>query len=162
MAPSTLADIAKLAAAILICQAAALLGGLAIGDSVRTWYPGIAKPSWTPPGAVIGAIWTVLFTLMGVSLWLLWRAGPARPDVRLALVAFAVQWVLNVGWNVAFFRLHSLGGGLVEITVLVLAIAATIALAWRVSAPAGALLLPYIAWVSFAGFLNLEIWRLNR
>jgi translocator protein len=151
----------KLVAAILVCQAAGLFGAIAIGSAVRTWYPSLAKPTWTPSGETIGIIWTVLFTLMGVSLWLLLLAGPSRAPVRLALVAFAIQWGLNVAWNVVFFRLHNLGGGLAEISALWLAILATLVLSWLVSPAAGALLLPYLAWVGFAGYLNFSIWRLN-
>lgn len=155
-------DVGRLVASLAVCQAAGLLGSAAMGDSLATWYPSIRKPPWTPPGAVIGTVWLVLFTLMGISLFLVWRrAAAGAGGVGLAIAFFAIQWLLNVGWNFAFFGLRNPVYGLVEISVLWVAIAVTLTLFWRISPAAGALLLPYLGWVAFAGYLNFTIWRLN-
>lgn len=155
-------DVGRLVASVAVCQAAGLLGGVAIGGNVAEWYPTLRKPPWTPPGSVIGAVWLALFTLMGISLFLVWRrAAAGAPGIAPALVFFAAQWVLNVGWNVAFFALRNPTYGLIEIAVLWVTIAVTLILFWRISTAAGALLVPYLGWVAFAGYLNFTIWRLN-
>jgi benzodiazapine receptor len=143
-----------------LCQAVAAIGGLVTASSVGDWYTTLNKPTWTPSGRVIGGVWTVLYTLMGVAGWLAWRkAGFAGASPALTL--FAVQLGLNLGWSVAFFGLRSPGLAMLELVVLWIAIAATTAALWRVTVSAGALFLPYLAWVSFAGVLNWAIWRMN-
>ena len=125
------------------------------------WYAGLDKPSWNPPSSVFAPVWSTLYVLMGIAAWLVWRkAGFA--GARVALGLFALQLVLNGLWSYLFFGAHQPGVALVEIVVLWLAILATTAGFWRVSVPAGMLLLPYLAWVGFAAALNFQLWRLNR
>lgn len=125
------------------------------------WYAGLEKPSWNPPAWVFAPVWTALYALMAVAGWLVWRQPGRLTLRRLALGAFAVQLVLNGAWSWLFFGLHRPGLALAEIVVLWLAIVATTLLFWRVRPLAGGLLLPYLAWVSFAVALNAALWRLN-
>jgi len=124
------------------------------------WYAALTKPALTPPGWVFPVVWTLLYAMMGVALFLVWRrrGGPNR---RLALAVFAAQLVLNAAWSWLFFGLHRPGLALVDIVALWLLILASTVLFWRIRPAAGALLLPYLAWVGFASYLNLMLWRLN-
>jgi tryptophan-rich sensory protein len=125
-----------------------------------TWYATLVKPAWTPPNVIFGPVWTVLYVLMGTAAWLVWRrVGFAGAPAALGL--FIVQLVLNALWSYLFFGAHRTLAAYIEILVLLVIIVATMLRFWRVSAPAGALLIPYAAWVTFASFLNLQIWRLN-
>jgi benzodiazapine receptor len=155
-AASTLALVVFVGASI----GAAALGGAFTSRGVSEWYPTIAKPGWTPDPAVIGAAWTILYPLIGVAGWLIWRAGPSRA-VTAALVAWGIQMALNAAWSWLFFGLRSPGLAFAGIVLLWVAILATIVLAWEPVRAAALLLVPYLAWVSFAGALNLAIWRLN-
>jgi translocator protein len=150
---------------LVVCLVASLLagaiGGLFTSRAIPTWYATLTKPSFTPPGWLFGPVWTALYLMMGVAAFLVWRSAPGATPVRVALVLFVVQLVLNALWSVAFFGLHSPGGGMVVIALLWLAIAATLLTFSRVSTPAALLLAPYLAWVSFAAVLNWALYRLN-
>jgi benzodiazapine receptor len=138
--------------------------GALTARSIRGWYRGLVKPSFTPPDAVFGPVWTALYGTMGLSLVLLRRAADdgAEPDrVRLAAAAFAAQLALNVAWSVLFFNAHAIDAALVEIVLLWLAIAITVASSARVRPAAGVILLPYLGWVTFAALLNAAVRRLN-
>jgi benzodiazapine receptor len=154
-------DIAKLAISILICQLAGVVGSVFTSSSVSDWYPTLIKPSFTPPGGIIGAVWIILFTLMGVSLFLVWQKGPGKPEVKSALIIFFAQLAVNVLWSAAFFGLRSPAAGMAVIIVLLVLIAITINRFLTVSRAAALLLVPYILWACFAAFLNFTIWRLN-
>jgi tryptophan-rich sensory protein len=138
----------------------AAIGGLATASSVEDWYPGLIKPPWNPPAAIFGPVWTLLYAMMAVAAWQVWRRREAG-DVRLALSLFGVQLALNALWSVLFFGLRQPGLAVAEIVLLWLAIAATIRAFHPFSRVAAWLLLPYLAWVSFAAVLNVTIWRLN-
>jgi tryptophan-rich sensory protein len=152
----------KLLIAIALPLAVGGLSGYATAGGVSTWYPTLVKPSFNPPAWVFGPVWTLLYILMGVAAFLVWRHGLASEGVRLALAVFAVQLALNGLWSILFFGLQAPGWALVEIILLWLAIVATLVLFWRVAPAAGGLLLPYLAWVSFAAVLNASLWWLNR
>lgn len=149
-----------LVAFLAVSYAASGVGSLFTNAGLETWYDTLEKPSWTPPGWVIGAVWTVLFGLMGVAGWLVWRTGGFALQ-RVPLSLFGAQLVLNVLWSALFFGLRAPGAALAEIVVLEAAIIATMVAFWSVRPLAGALLVPYAAWVAFASFLNFTIWRLN-
>ncbi len=151
-------QVAGLVLSILVCFAAAGLGSTWTAKSVGTWYRALDKPTWNPPSWVFGPVWSVLYLLMGISLWLVWRRVGL---LALPVGVFAIQLVLNAAWSGLFFGLQNPGAAFAEIVVLWAAIVATIVVFWRVTPVAGALLLPYIAWVSFAAVLNFTIWRLN-
>jgi benzodiazapine receptor len=155
-------SVLKLLATLAVVLAAGGIGALATTRATPTWYQTLKKPSFDPPEWLFGPAWTLLYLLMAVAAWLVWKQGIGVAGVKLALAVFLVQLVLNALWSVFFFGLRSPLAGLVDIVVLWLAILATIVLFFRVSVPAGVLLLPYIAWVSFATILNAAILRLNR
>ena len=147
-----------LAIAVGVCFGAAALGSWATFEGLRAWYPSLRKPSWNPPNAVFGPVWTVLYLAMAVAVWLVWRTGN---DVAFAVALFAVQLALNVAWSVVFFGRRQLRGALAVIVALWFAIAATLVVFASIDALAAALLAPYLAWVTFASFLNAAIARLN-
>ncbi len=136
------------------------LGAIATTPEIEGWYATLEKPSWNPPGYVFGPVWTTLYLMMAVAAWLVWRPAGFK-TATLPLVLFAVQLVLNVAWSWIFFGLHQPGWAFVEIVFLWLAIVATIVAFLRCSRAAGWLLVPYLAWVSFASVLNYAIWQLN-
>jgi tryptophan-rich sensory protein len=146
-----------LGAWLAVSFCAALLGGLFMPDE---WYGTLTKPSWNPPGWLFGPVWSVLYTMMAVAAWLVWRQGGWGKQ-RKPLLIFLAQLALNAAWTPLFFGLHNPGLALLDIALLWLAIVAMIAAFWRVHRIAAALLIPYLAWVSFATFLNFTIWRLN-
>ncbi len=153
-------DLLALAVFGVLVFGAAALGSIWTQSSVDTWYVTLAKPEWTPPGSVIGSVWSVLFVLMAVSAWLVWREEGIR-GARVPLSLFAFQLVLNAAWSGIFFGLQNPGAAFIEIIALWLAIVATIIAFARVSRTAALLLVPYLAWVTFAGYLTWAIWRLN-
>jgi benzodiazapine receptor len=155
-----LTDVVGLLGFVVICLVAAAVGGAATIASVRTWYPTLRKPSWNPPARLFGPVWSVLYLTMAVAAWLVWRTRDAI-DVRWTLGIFGLQLLLNVLWSVIFFGLRRPGRALVDITLLWLAIVATAVAFWPHDPIAALLLLPYLAWVSFAAILNLSIYRLN-
>jgi benzodiazapine receptor len=145
---------------IAVCLGAGALGSVATTPAIPGWYAALAKPTWTPPNVVFGPVWTALYVMMAVAAWLVWRRAGQAP-VALPLALFGLQLVANVAWSWLFFGARMPGLAFVEIVVLwCLILAATIA-CWRVSPWAGVLLLPYLAWVSYACALNFAIWRMN-
>lgn len=151
----------KLAVSIVVCQLAGFIGSFFTRPSIPAWYTTLKKPPFTPPNWLFGPVWITLYVMMGVSLFLVWREGLKDRKVRVALSIFGVQLALNTVWSMVFFGLRSPLVGLIEISVLWIAIVLTILYLFRVSATAGLLLIPYILWVSFAAVLNFFIWRLN-
>jgi tryptophan-rich sensory protein len=142
---------------LLLCFLPAGLSVLARPDA---WFNTLHKPSWNPPPWIFGPVWTVLYGLMGVSAWRVWMHGGFRRQ-RSTLMVFLTQLGLNAMWTPVFFGLHLLGLSVLVIVTLWVAIAVT-ALKFRTVSPlAAALLLPYLAWVSFAMILNASIWRMN-
>ncbi len=151
----------RLVSAIAVCQLAGIIGSVFTVSSIPTWYAGLEKPFFAPPNWLFAPVWLSLYTLMGVSLYLVWSRGVDDRSVRAALSVFGIQLVLNALWSVLFFGLRSPLLGLIEIAALWIAIVATIVLFYRVSRAAGLLLVPYIAWVTIAAVLNGLIWSLN-
>lgn len=149
--PSALAAFAALAVAML---------GMTMTE-LGPWYRSLAQPDWSPPDPVYGAAWTLIFALAAASGVLAWRAAPTRRAVETLIGAFALNGFLNVLWSLIFFRLHRPDWALNELVLLWLSVALLIVVTGRHSRAAAALLLPYFAWVSFAGVLNWEIVRLN-
>jgi len=153
--------IVKFVVSVLVCQAAGLIGSVFTAPSIATWYAGIAKPAFNPPNWVFAPVWTTLFFLMGVSLYLIWEKGLESRDARLAVSVFGAQLVLNIIWSVLFFGLQNPFLAFLEIIALWIAILASIIVFHRISKTAAYLLVPYILWVSFAAFLNYNIWILS-
>lgn len=153
-------QIIPLAISILIAQAAGVFGTLFTTPSIPTWYATLTKPDWNPPSWLFGPVWITLYTLMGVAAYLVWQRRD-KPGARAALFVYGIQLALNAVWSMLFFGLHNTGLALAEILVLLAFILATTTLFWRIDKRAGFLMLPYIAWVSFASILNFTIWQLN-
>lgn len=160
MKPNTFQQCVGLVVAVVMCFAAAGLGGLVTSPNIPNWYADLAKPTWNPPDWIFGPVWSCLYLMMAVSAWIVWRQA-GFTGAKLPLALFAVQLALNSLWSVLFFGLHSPGMAAVEIILLWMAILATLIMFWKRSRWAGILLVPYLAWVSFAAVLNLVIWRMN-
>lgn len=145
---------------LVVCLGAGGLGAVATTPEIEGWYKTIEKPAWNPPDWIFGPVWTTLYILMAIAAWFVWRpAGFKAAAIPLSL--FALQLLLNIAWSWIFFGMHQPGWAFAEIMVLWLAIVATIVTFFRCSCVAGWLLVPYLAWVSFAAVLNFTIWRLN-
>jgi tryptophan-rich sensory protein len=149
-----------LAGWVLLCFAAAGLGSAFTATAVQSWYPTLNKPPFNPPAWVFGPVWSVLYAMMAVAAWRVWRKQ--NPGRGSALGWFGVQLALNVLWSVLFFGARQPGWAFAEIALLWAAILATLLRFHRLDRVAGWLLAPYLAWVSFASILNLAVWLLNR
>ncbi len=132
----------------------------AVFFSPRSWYAQIEKPWWHPPGWLFGPVWSVLYLLMAVAAWLVSRDGGWKVHGS-ALRLFLVQWLLNALWTPLFFGLHRPDLAFAEIVVFWVALVVTLVAFWSARRVAGMLLIPYLAWVTFAAFLNLMLWRMN-
>jgi len=128
--------------------------------AIPGWYESLQKPSWTPPNRAFGPVWGLLYVMMAVAAWLVWRAGGWQ-QAGPALSLFAVQLILNFAWSAIFFRQRKLGAALAEILILWIAVLATTAAFSRWSPAAGWLMVPYLAWLTLAASLNFKIWRMN-
>lgn len=146
---------------MLVPLSAGWIGSVFTMPAIDGWYKDLVRPELTPPDFVFGPVWTILYLMMGYALFLVWREGASVPRVNFAIGIFGVQLVLNSLWSIVFFGAQNPGGALIVIGLLWLAILANIFAFIRISKMASYLLLPYLAWVSFASYLNFEIWILN-
>jgi tryptophan-rich sensory protein len=174
----------KLLASIIICELAGVVGSVFTTPEIKSWYATLNKPAFNPPSWIFGPVWTTLFVLMGVALYLVWnkkfviknklgnsalrswnkwseKLWSGSWQKANILLVFALQLVLNVLWSIIFFGSHNVGVAFFELLMLWVAIAYTIINFYRVSKWAAYLLLPYILWVTFAGFLNVALWFIN-
>ncbi len=149
-----------LISAILLCEGAGVLGSFFTISAITTWYATLNKPSFSPPNFLFGPVWTALYALMGISLYLVWKSKD-KSKLR-AVHLFFIQLGLNAVWPIIFFGLKSPGLAFIEITALWVAIFLTVLAFQKISKVAAYLLYPYLTWVSFATILNLSIWILNR
>ena len=157
----TLRSIALAAVCILIPLVSGAVIGVLTMSGVTDWYTTLNKPWFTPPGYVFGPAWTVLYILMGISLYLVVIQGWENETVKTGIILFAAQLGVNLLWSVIFFGLHSPLGGLACIVILLALIVATIITFYRLSKPAAVLLVPYLAWVCIATALNAGVVLLN-
>jgi len=137
----------------------AALGSVA-SVQAKSFYAGLVQPVWAPPGWLFGPVWTMLYLMMAVAVWLVWRRGGIAP-ARVALGLFTIQLAINALWSWLFFAWHLGGAAFVDILVLLALIGATIYSFWQHSRLAALLLVPYFCWVCFAAVLNLHVWQLN-
>lgn len=154
-------DALKLVLSLIVPQLAGAIGAAFTMNSITGWYATLVKPAFTPPNWLFFPAWETLYLLMGVSLFLVWRRGIGKRGVNQSILAFGGQLALNVLWSVIFFGLHQTFYGFIEIIILWAAIAITIIKSFRVSKSSAYVLIPYIAWVTFAMTLNFYVWRLN-
>jgi len=152
---------AKLILSVLVCQAAGLIGSFFTAPAIATWYADLIKPEFNPPSWLFAPVWIILYTLMGVSLYLILKEDLSDKKIRFAVYVFAFQLTLNAAWSFLFFGLKNPFLAFLEILILWVAIIVTIRKFYAVSKNAGILLLPYLLWVSFAAILNFSIWILN-
>lgn len=151
----------KLIICILICQATGIISGLLTNTQNNTWYDSIAKPSWNPPGYLFGPVWTILYLLMAISLWIIWKSKAPEIQKYQACLIFAAQLFLNFWWTILFFKFHSPIVAFIEIILMIALIFITIIRFSKISKLAAWLLVPYISWVCFAAILNYNLWKLN-
>ena len=146
---------------LLVSFVAGAIGSVFTRRAIPEWYVTLRKPTWTPPNWVFGPVWSTLYLMMGLAAWLVWRkVGWAEATTALAL--FGAQLALNALWSVLFFGMRSPGAAFVEMVVLWVMIVVTMVVFWAIRPVAGALLLPYLMWVTFAARLNWAVWRMNR
>jgi tryptophan-rich sensory protein len=174
----------KLSVSIIICELAGVIGAIFTTPEISGWYVGLKKPFFNPPSWIFGPVWTILFVLMGVSLYLVWqkkfeiknqiynsnKKAWNKWSEKLwtgswkkinIIIIFCVQLLLNILWSIIFFRMHNLGFAFFELLILWVAIIYTMLNFYRVSKTSSYLLIPYFLWVSFAGILNFAIWMIN-
>jgi tryptophan-rich sensory protein len=151
----------KLLVSIVIVLAAGLLGSVVTFPSIPSWYSTLIKPPFSPPNWIFGPVWTALYILMGIALWLVWEKGLKHQKVRFAFWLFIIHLAVNAGWSVVFFGLHSILGGLIVIIILWVLIATLMLKFYAIDRRAAYLLVPYILWVSFATVLNYSLLLLN-
>lgn len=144
-----------------VCQAAGVIGSFFTAPAIRGWYANLVKPSFTPPGWLFAPVWLVLYTLMGVALYLVWQKGLSNPEVRFAVIFFLIHLVFNATWSIVFFGQQNILLALINIIIIWLMIVGLIVLFSRIEVKAAYLLIPYLCWVSFATILNYSIFRLN-
>ena len=155
MPSKTRSLVALLVFVVVSFSAAAFGAAFSPGD----WFAGLQKPSWNPPSWIFGPVWTVLYLMIATAAWRIWTRGGR--DAAPALAIWGVQLVLNALWSWLFFGLHNPALAFAEIVLLWLAIVATVIAFWRRDVWSGALLVPYLAWVTFASVLNFTLWQLN-
>ncbi|MBN2093892.1 MAG: tryptophan-rich sensory protein [Candidatus Zambryskibacteria bacterium] len=164
----------KLIISIAVAQAAGIIGSFFTTPAIPNWYANLARPEFTPPSWVFAPVWTALFLFMGIALFLVWKKYPdsitekigsffnhSKRKIKIAIIIFAVQLILNILWSIIFFGLQSPGWAFIEIIFLWLTIIITIFTFAKISKTAAWLLVPYLLWVSFAAFLNYSIYALN-
>lgn len=158
----------QLVVSVAVSELAGIIGAAFTASSIPTWYAGLIQPAQSPPAWIFGPVWTILYALMGISLFLVWERHSDIPQnvgmsyqFKWAAGMFFIQLTLNTLWSIFFFGLHSPALAFLDIILLWLAILATMILFYRISKSASYLFLPYILWVSFASYLNYAIWMLN-
>jgi benzodiazapine receptor len=151
--------------AVVVVELIGASGAIFTSQGLASWYDTLQRPALAPPNWVFGPVWTTLFALMGVAVWLVWRRtdteGATGHQATVALGVFAVHFAFNLAWSAVFFGIRAIGAGLAVIGALWLLIVATMWAFDRVDRRAAVLLVPYLLWVSFAAYLNYQFWVLN-
>ncbi len=154
-------NVTKLSISIGLALLTGVIGSLFTSSAVNGWYLTIEKPALNPPSWIFGPVWTLLYVLMGIAAFIVWKKGWSRRDVRLALFIFVFQLFLNASWSIIFFGLKSPGWALLELIILWFVIIWMMIVFYKISKSTIYLILPYLLWISFAGYLNYAIWSLN-
>ncbi|WP_018341776.1 TspO/MBR family protein [Cytophaga aurantiaca] len=151
----------KLIISIIGCELTGVLSSILSNAAMNPWFDNLNKPSWNPPSAVFGPVWSILYLLMGISLWLVWKSEKPTNEKEIAVTFFIIQLFLNFWWSLLFFKFHSPELALVDITLLLILILVTIIQFFPISKTAAYILIPYLLWVAFATILNASILILN-
>lgn len=159
-------NILKLIISIGVSELAGVVGSFFTVSAIPVWYAGLVKPALNPPGWIFGPVWIILYALMGVAAWLVWKQldgadSSGKGKIKAGLVVFGIQLFLNAIWPIIFFGFKDTYGALIDIILLWFAIAYTITIFYQISKPAAYLLVLYILWVTFAAYLNYSICLLN-
>lgn len=152
----------QLILSIGICLGVGILGTLFTVAAIPTWYTQLNKPIFSPPNYVFGPVWTILYILMGISFYLIWTNNAKEKEVKSALFLFLVHLFFNASWSIVFFGGHQIFLAFLNILILWILIVALIIKFFKINKTAAVLLVPYLAWVSFATILNYNLWILNR
>lgn len=151
----------KFLISIIICQLAGAIGAVVTYPSIKGWYNSIQKPSFNPPNWIFGPAWTILYILMGLSLFFVWKTSSKKNNIKPEIFIFTIQLILNIAWSFLFFGLHNPFIAFLGIITLWIFIVLTIYKFQEINKLSALLLIPYLLWVTFAAFLNFSIWRLN-
>jgi translocator protein len=154
-------NILKLIFSIVLCEGIGFIAGIATSKSITQWYSFLQKPSFNPPNWIFGPVWTLLYLMMGISVFLIWKQGFDINNVRIALIFFFLHLLINCLWSFVFFLWHSPFWAFIVIVILWIMIIVCIILFKDINITAAILLIPYLLWVSFAAVLNFSIWKLN-
>ncbi len=155
--------ISRIAIVVFVCLIVGYVSGMVTRASITTWYPTLVKPSFNPPNWIFAPVWTSLYIMMGIAAGLVWNQVSVNKEaVTKALQFFVIQLVLNALWSYLFFGLHNLMLAAIEVVLLWLMIFETYTQFVKINKTASNLMLPYLAWVSFASVLTARIWWLNR
>jgi tryptophan-rich sensory protein len=152
---------AKLIISIVLTVGIGLQEGIFTDPGIQNWFLHLNKPAWNPPNWLSTPLWTVLYLLMGIAFYLVWKTKAGIDTKRWAIIIFMAQFALNFLWSYTFFSEHRIGWAFVDIVVWWIAIFCTIIAFSRINTTATWLLVPYISWVSFAAILNFAIWQMN-
>jgi benzodiazapine receptor len=152
-------NIIKLLICIFICEFAGIIGSIFNIKSIPKWYSKIKKPSFNPPSWIFGPVWTILYLLMGISLYLVWNSGKIT---TLVIIIFSIQLILNMVWSFLFFGIKKPGYAFAEIILLWISIISMMFVFYQISNIAGLIQIPYLMWVTFASVLNFSLWKLNK
>lgn len=159
---TTLKSTILLILCILLSQSAGIIGSYFTIDAIQNWYVTLNRPGISPPNWVFAPVWTSLYTMMGISFFLVIRKGISNTTVKIASVIFILQLILNAAWSIVFFGNQNLQNAFFVIIMLIILILLNIFYFHKVNRWAAYLLIPYLAWVSFASVLNYQFWMLNR
>jgi benzodiazapine receptor len=154
-------NIVKLLLSIAACQAAGLIGSVFTAPAITGWYAALVKPAFNPPGWIFGPVWTLLYALMGISLYLVWKQGIDQKRIKQGVIIFIIHLAFNTSWSIVFFGLKNPAWAFANIIILWLMIGLVAWRFWEIRKISVYLLLPYWAWVTFAAVLNFYLWRLN-
>jgi translocator protein len=152
----------KLTISVIICETIGIASGLLTQSEMNTWFTTLNKPSWNPPSYLFAPVWTTLYLLMGIALWLIWKSDALEQSKIKAIIIFAIQLFFNFWWSILFFKFHSPALALFDIVLMIITILISIFHFAPISKLAAWLLIPYLFWVCFATVLNYSIWMLNR
>ena len=152
----------KLIISVAACEISGIVSSMLSGAVINPWFDNLRKPAWNPPSYLFGPVWAILYLVMGISIWLIWKSNKRMHEKEIAITFFVIQLFLNFWWSMLFFKFHSPPLALVDIILLLTVMILTAFKFFPISKTAAYLFIPYICWVAFATVLNYSIWVLNK